>query len=584
MTISFYGNELANSGFVPIFPPSCPSSGASPSEESALSLVGSLKDLPFSDILQILCLSRRSGILYLGQEDSLAILRFRNGLLYGIDMPGEESPLIRGIRRERLVPDDVLVQAIRECRRATDSLLQLLAAKTYLDPEQVRRVVVGEVRSIIRRLLGWKEGEFRFEIAGEDEGSNRGSRDADKRGSGRSSLEGTLLRIPEGLDPREMLLEEMQARGTESVHHFFLPDLGAASLSTSDAPREEAAGNSTQGPKDGAPAIVLVDERSVYRELLGGTWRKEGFRVESFTSPEAGYQRFALLAETGGPVSLVTDLVVPETGGAGFAGGLELLIRARQEFPGAKVILMSEGMDPTMEEAARSLGARAILQKPAVLPADGDSLRETVEKLARHGARILRDENAELSETLEGERTETIRVVDQLSLLGALLGELRRPGSEMEIPLLVLRLASEYFERGILLEVDKEEVRGLGGFGGARGGSNPNGKYRGFALPLVPGALLTEVVEQKSMVRGPLEHPEEKRLLDQLGGDPSAEGVLLPLMSHDQVVAVLYGDNGKSAAPVGDTRGLEIFLGEVGMALERFLRRPSEAAPRKEMA
>lgn len=550
-----------------------------------MSLVGSLKDLPFSDILQILCLSRRSGTLYLGQEDSLAILRFRDGLLYGIDMPGEESPLIRGIRRERLVPDDVLVQAIRECRRATDSLLQLLAAKTYLDPEQVRRVVVGEVRSIIRRLLGWKEGEFRFEIAGQEENPTRASRDAEQRGRGRNSLEGTLLRIPEGLDPREMLLEEMQARGTESVHHFFLPDLGAASLATSDAPREESAENGAQSQKgDGAPAIVLVDERSVYRELLGGTWRKEGFRVEAFTSPEAGYQRFALLAETGAPVSLVTDLVVPETGGAGFAGGLELLIRARQEFPGAKVILMSEGMDPTMEEAARSLGARAILQKPAVLPADGDSLRETVEKLARSGARILRDENAELSEAPEGERTETIRVVDQLSLLGALLGELRRPGSEMEIPLLVLRLASEYFERGILLEVDKAEVRGLGGFGGARGTVNAKGNYRGFALPLVPGALLTEVVEQKSMVRGPLEHPEEKRLLDQLGGDPSAEGVLLPLMSHDQVVAVLYGDNGKSSAPVGDTRGLEIFLGEVGMALERFLRRPPEVVSRKAMA
>jgi CheY-like chemotaxis protein len=550
-----------------------------------LSLVGSLKDLPFSDILQILCLSRRSGTLYLGQEDSLAILRFRDGLLYGIDMPGEESPLIRGIRRERLVPDDVLVQAIRECRRATDSLLQLLAAKTYLDPEQVRRVVVGEVRNIIRRLLGWKDGEFRFEIAGQAEASSHASRDAQQRGRGRSSQEGTLLRIPEGLDPREMLLEEMQARGTESVHHFFLPDLGAASLTTSDAPPEALSADAAQSAKgETAPAVVLVDERSVYRELLGGTWRKEGFRVEAFTSPEAGYQRFALLAETGAPVSLVTDLVVPETGGAGFAGGLELLIRARQEFPGAKVILMSEGMDPTMEEAARSLGARAILQKPAMLPADGDSLRETVEKLARNGARILRDENAELNETPEEERTETIRVGDQLSLLGALLGELRRPGSEMEIPLLVLRLASEYFERGILLEVDQTEVRGLGGFGGARGAASANGKYRGFALPLVPGALLTEVVSQKSMVRGPLAHPEEKRLLDQLGGDPSAEGVLLPLMSHDQVVAVLYGDNGKSAAPVGDTRGLEIFLGEVGMALERFLRRPPEAASRKEMA
>jgi hypothetical protein len=280
-------------------------------------------------------------------------------------------------------------------------------------------------------------------------------------------------------------------------------------------------------------------------------------------------------------VSLVTDLVVPETGGAGFAGGLELLIRARQEFPGARVLLMSEGVDPTVEEAARSLGVRAILEKPPILPADGDSLRETVEKLARTGARILRDDSAELSVDPENERSETIHVVDQLSLLGALLGELKRPGSELEIPLLVLRLASEYFERGILLEVAEREVRGLGGFGGAKGAASANGKYRRLALPLVEGSRFTEVVAHKTSVRGPLEHPEERRLLDQLGG-PSADGLLLPLMSHDQVVAVLYGDNGQSSSPVGDTRGLEIFLGEVGMALEKFLRRaPAEREERK---
>lgn len=547
-----------------------------------MSLVGSLKDLPFSDILQILCLSRRSGILYLGQEDSLAILRFRGGLLHGIDLPGEESPLIRGIRRERLVPDDVLVQAIRECRRATDSLLQILAAKTYLDPEQVRKVVVGEVRSVIRRLLTWRDGEFRFEIDGADTGEH--PRDEARRGHGRASTEGTLLRIPEGLDPREILLEEMQARGTDSVHHFFLPDFGSGALAATDAVPHADPQDASQPLKgDGAPAVVLVDERTVYRELLGGTWRREGFRVETFTSPEAGYQRFALLSEAGAPVSLVTDLVVPETGGSGFAGGLELLIRARQEFPGARVILMSEGVDPTVEEAARSLGVRAILQKPAVLPADGDSLRETVEGLARTGARILRDENADLAEAPDEERSETIRVVDQLSLLGALLGELRRPGSEMEIPLLVLRLASEYFERGVLLEVGSGEVRGLGGFGGGKDAAGSNGRYRRLALPLVEGSHFAEVVAAKTSIRGPLDHPEEKKLLEQLGG-PSADGLLLPLMSQDQVVAVLYGDNGQSDSPVGDTRGLEIFLGEVGMALEKFLHRPAEAAPQRKFA
>jgi len=537
-----------------------------------------LKDLPFSDILQILCLSRRSGILYLKSGDPLVILRFRNGLLCGLDLPGEESPLIRGIRREKLVPPEVLDQAIRECRRATDSLLQNLAAKTYLDPDHVRRVVVSEVREIFRRLLKWIDGEFRFELNDPAESAAKERADETQRREGTVSNEGTLLRIPEGLDPREILLEEMQLLGAEAVHHFFLPTLPPQAAG--DAVMRRAGAGVEADAGDGVLSVVLVDERSVYRDLLAAAWRKEGFRVDSSSSPEAGYQRFALLAESGAPASLVSDLVVPETGGAGYAGGLELLIRARQEFPGAKVILMSEGVDPTVEEAARSLGARAILQKPVTLPADAEGLREAVESLARQGARLLRDETAELAPApgQDDDRTETIRVVDQLSLLGALLGELRRPGSDVEIPLLVLRLASEYFERGVLLAVGEQEVKGLGGFAGNGTGEFLSRKCHGISVPIAPGSRLNQVLADKTSVRGPLEHPEELRLLEQLGGGPTLDAVLLPLMSNDQVVAVLYGDNGKSAAPVGDTRGLEIFLGEVGFALEKTLQGRSAAS------
>ncbi len=107
---------------------------------------------------------------------------------------------------------------------------------------------------------------------------------------------------------------------------------------------------------------------------------------------------------------------------------------------------------------------------------------------------------------------------------------------------------------------------------------------RGLALPLVSGSRILEVVAAKTSVRGPLEHPEELRLLEHLGGGPVSEAVLLPLMSRDQVVAVLYGDNGRSASPVGDTRGLEIFLGEVGLALEKSLIGQPAAPVRRDQA
>jgi CheY-like chemotaxis protein len=550
-----------------------------PTGGSGVSLVGSLQDLPFSDILQIVCLSRRSGILTLESRAETVVLHFRTGLLTGVDVPGEESPLIRGFRASGLVEPEVLDQAIRECRRAGDSLLQILAAKAYLEPNRVRDLVVSEVRGTLRRLLAWEKGEFRFDLGRDPSAPGapqpaQGIPDTDPGAA-------TALRFPEGLDIREMLLEEMTARGAEAVHHFFLPNLPATLPGAASAfPRPEGAATGAQAA---APCVVLVDDRTVYRESLASLWRKEGFGVETFTSPEAGYQRFAHLMEASAPVTLVTELLLPETGGSGFAGGLELLIRARQEFPESRVILMSEGIDATVQEAATSLGARGILEKPAALPADAEGLQTVLESLGRSASRLFGDGplRLETGPPEETPDTQTIRVVDQLSLLGALLGELRRPESDLEIPLLVLRLASEYFERGLLLAVDAQQARGLGGFSGGKDGpDSPVQKCRDLALPLEPGGRLREVVEAKSSVRGRLALPGEQQLLDHLGGGSPPEGVLLPLLSRDQVVAVLYGDNGHSASPVGDTRGLEIFLGEVGLALERSLRPPARTAGR----
>jgi len=46
---------------------------------------------------------------------------------------------------------------------------------------------------------------------------------------------------------------------------------------------------------------------------------------------------------------------------------------------------------------------------------------------------------------------------------------------------------------------------------------------------------------------------------------------LLPLVSGRQVLGLLYGDNGVSRRPIGDLRGLEIFVLQAGTALHSAL-------------
>src|SRR5260370_8139767 len=60
----------------------------------------------------------------------------------------------------------------------------------------------------------------------------------------------------------------------------------------------------------------------------------------------------------------------------------------------------------------------------------------------------------------------------EFSFLQRRLTELRQPGNANQIAVLVVKVAREFFERGILFLVKNEEARGLGGFGLApRGGS-----------------------------------------------------------------------------------------------------------------
>jgi hypothetical protein len=58
-----------------------------------MSLVGSLEDLGLADILQIMSLSRKSGVLVLRCEDGEGRIVFRDGLVHAAALKGEAPDL-----------------------------------------------------------------------------------------------------------------------------------------------------------------------------------------------------------------------------------------------------------------------------------------------------------------------------------------------------------------------------------------------------------------------------------------------------------------------------------------------------------
>ena len=157
-----------------------------------------------------------------------------------------------------------------------------------------------------------------------------------------------------------------------------------------------------------------------------------------------------------------------------------------------------------------------------------------------------------------------------ISSLKALTQELRFPNSASEITLLILRFASDIFQRGVLFMAGKSEVVGLGQFG--LDIELADEKIRATVLHLEKSPFLKRIVTEQRPYKGTVEKDEATRyLLNELGGNWPSEAALFPIVAEGQVVALLYADNLATGVAIAETEGLEIFISQAGLALEKAL-------------
>jgi len=157
-----------------------------------------------------------------------------------------------------------------------------------------------------------------------------------------------------------------------------------------------------------------------------------------------------------------------------------------------------------------------------------------------------------------------------ITALKSLTQELRFPNAASEITLLVLRFASDIFQRGVLFMAGKNQIVGLGQFGieGERG----DDKIRGIVLSLEMSPFLKKIVTEQMPHTGELEKDDVTQyFIDEIGGTWPPEAAFFPVVAEGKVVAVLYCDNALTKDPIEETEGLEIFISHAGLALEKSL-------------
>jgi CheY-like chemotaxis protein len=340
--------------------------------------------------------------------------------------------------------------------------------------------------------------------------------------------------------------------------------------------------------------ILLVDDEADVRGVLAGLFRMVGYEVIEADEPTAAVREAQKLGKAAREFLLITDLGMPTSGGSSFHGGFEVVKRLGKMNLSPPVLMMTENLSPTLQARARQLGISSFVFKPSLSKLDSKQFEADLRAFA---SKLVQDVLPRMGRPDTGHRRPKRPVgavpappstpikppsMEDLSrdfsMLQQRLDELRNHGDANQISVLVMRVAREFFERGILFLVKNNEVRGLGGFGPAPKDQNIGLLARDIVVSLAEPSVFRDVVADRRPFAGALPEGKWSRyLVGKIGGFQSSEAALMPLLTHREAIAVLFGDNPETGRPLGRLDGLEVFINQAGVALENaFLQRKVE--------
>ena len=130
-----------------------------------MSLIGSLEDLALGDILQILSLSRRSGILYLTRKGEEGKIVFIDGQIISASNSTGSNDILRLLHEKGIVEDKLMAELGNQIDKSgTSDAKSFLIQSKIVNEDVAEEVVQTYMNDIIFGFFSWTEGNFDFEI------------------------------------------------------------------------------------------------------------------------------------------------------------------------------------------------------------------------------------------------------------------------------------------------------------------------------------------------------------------------------------------------------------------------------------
>lgn len=129
-----------------------------------MSLVGSLEDLGLGDILQIISLSRKSGVLLLRSEHGEGQILFRDGRVNGAVCKGGPADLRSLLVGAGILDDATFAAAARTAHSDGRDLVAVLCELAGFDRPRLDGVRQQHIEQAAFTMFSWPTGEFSFEV------------------------------------------------------------------------------------------------------------------------------------------------------------------------------------------------------------------------------------------------------------------------------------------------------------------------------------------------------------------------------------------------------------------------------------
>lgn len=590
-----------------------------------MSLVGSLEDLGLGEILQIISLSGKSGLLQLRADGGQGRILFDDGRIR-LAFLGAKEPTLAAMGLADQAPADGDDTAVREW--VERSVFQMFSWSVgefsfevcdvrehgdptlFLDPGINPQFLALEgTRMADERAAGLADGDAGAEAMGF--GAPLGGQatviadPADEVGAGGSPLDVPADPFGDGaltFEEQELSFtaepelampagpaEAEPATGIPSEFEFVAeaPDFADAgrvapvpeALPVAEAPQAPAfeapqaavveAPPAAHASEVEAPAtlppLVLVDP-----DLAVVEWTRaslpEGFPgVHLFQSTEQGIHRIRQYLRRAEVPLVVLSTGLPPDGLSGARTPEELLQRLYKQAPQMRILLLEETGRP-VPGSLEGLGIHhGRLSKPTATQLADPRQWEGLVRVGREfSSGLLEACGISAPTAQEGADVEELRQASQ---------DLRASAVGGEVLSKVLEFARRSFSRVALFMICDDQAQGIAQAGLTLAGGPSDEAFQGTTFPLAESTWLEQVVSQKDPLRVPLDSAPEaagdQRFLEMLGNGLPAEAWLGPILSTDRVFAVLYGDQLPNHAPIGDTAALEVILHHAGLSLDR---------------